>query len=85
MSLQEFVGQNNKFAKDTFDDMQSIKKVWDEAKKPEQRRKDLYSLYNSYYILWGYIEAAYEYKHISFEERMSLEDELFIVLTGQEG
>lgn len=85
MSLQEFVGQNNKFAKDTFDDMQSIKKVWDEAKKPEQRRKYLDSLYNSYYILWGYIEAAYEYKHISFEERMSLEDELFIVLTGQEG
>lgn len=85
MSLQEFVGQNNNFAKDVFDDMQSIKKVSDKVKKPEQRRKDLDRLYNSYYILWGYIEAAYEYKHISFEERTSLEDELFIVLTGQEG
>lgn len=85
MSLREFVGQNNKFAKDTLDSMQRIKKASDEAKEPEQRRRDLDRLYNSYYILWGYIEAAYEYKHISFKERMSLEDELLIVLTGQEG
>ena len=57
MSLREFVGQNNKFAKDTLDSMQRIKKASDEAKEPEQRRRDL--------------------------DR--LEDELFIVLTGQEG
>ncbi|GEM_PF-3895673 len=65
--------------------MQRIKKALDEAKELEKRRSNMDRLYNSYYILWGYIEAAYEYKHIFFGERMSLEDELFIVLTGQEG
>lgn len=85
MSLDEFVNQNNKYARSVLDDMQHLAKVRDKVKEPEQWRKNLERLYNNYYILLGYIRAAHEYKHISFEESMSLERELITVLTGLEG
>lgn len=85
MTLDEFVNQNNKYARSILDDMRHRAKVRDEVKEPEQWRKNLERLYNNYYILLGYIRAAYEYKHISSEEIMLLERELITLLTGLEG
>lgn len=76
MTLQEFADHNESFMKDRLNDMKQQAVMKKTIKDPEEWRRNLDRLYNSYYIIFGYIQAAYSYRHISWQEKTLLEDEL---------
>lgn len=84
MTLQEFVEQNNGI-RHVFDDMEHRIRTKDKVAEPEEWRKNLDIYYNDYCIIYGYLMAACDYGHISFDERLALEEELILMLTGKEG
>lgn len=81
MTMQEFITAND--SKGFFDD--HLKKLRFHFELScsskvdgdfEKSRAHLRRADNSYYILYGYINAVYAYGHISFEDQSSLVNEL---------
>lgn len=83
MTLHEFVEQNSGI-RNVFDDMKHRIRTKDKIVDLEEWHKNLESYYNDYYLISGYLMAAYDYKRICFEERLALEHELNLVVTGRE-
>lgn len=76
MKLREFVDRDGGFVKHVLEDMLHRSDTRDKIADPAQWHENLEILYNDYYSIFGYIEAAYHYNHISFDDEMSLEEEL---------
>lgn len=83
MTLQEFADHDEGFIKDRLNDMKQQAVMKETIKDSKEWQHNLDRLYGSYYTILGYIWAAYSYKHISWKERMLLEDELEKIITGR--
>ena len=84
MTLYEFVKKSS-YLNDTFEDMKYRIGEKDKIVELEKWRKNLDVIYKRYYIIMGYLKAAYDYGQISLEEDLALEDELDLVMLGKEG
>lgn len=82
MTLQEFADHNEGFIKNRLNNMKQQTIMKETIKDPEERKYNRDRLYSSYYIVFGYIQAAYSYGHISWQEKILLEDELDKIITG---
>lgn len=76
MTLQEFADFNGSFVKRTLEDMLHRSKTRDKIADPGLRENNSMVLYNDYYQISGFIEAAYHYGRISFDDQKSFYDEL---------
>lgn len=84
MTLHEFAERNGGI-RSVLDDMEHRIRTRDKVAGPEEWRKNLDIYYNDYYMVLGYLRAAYNYGKVSFEEELALEEELILMLTEKKG
>lgn len=80
MTLKEFLERQGGYIKDKLDEMQYHAGICDNANDPGKVKDSNDKMLNCFYVLFGYLSAAYDFGHITHEEDEAFRNELNAIM-----